>query len=136
MARSGTDLTVAVKEWAQHARTTAIEGMLDRLDDKVPIGDRSGGQSGPRLSASRKIRRLTNGAEIEYPPQSANWTDAGRRGFSVKRAKALRFVIGGQVIFRKSVGPARAQKWWTNTMTLPIWESECREALAKTRVSL
>jgi hypothetical protein len=32
--------------------------------------------------------------------------DLGRKGFSAKNAKALRFEVGGRVIFRKSVGPS------------------------------
>lgn len=36
----------------------------------------------------------------------ASYVEYGRPGFSAKNAKALRFVINGEVIFRKSVGPA------------------------------
>lgn len=39
----------------------------------------------------------------------ASYVEYGRPGFSVKNAKALRFVINGEVIFRKSVGPAPAK---------------------------
>lgn len=33
----------------------------------------------------------------------------GRRGFSAGPGKVLRFVVGGQVLYRKSVGPAAAR---------------------------
>ena len=46
--------------------------------------------------------------------------DEGRRGFKVvaKRARALRFVIGTQVFYRKSanVGPARANRFIPRTL--------------------
>lgn len=35
----------------------------------------------------------------------------GRGPVFAKNAKALRFVIGGRVIYRKSVGPARSNDW-------------------------
>lgn len=35
--------------------------------------------------------------------------DRGRRGFTVIRAKALRFEINGRVLYRMRVGPAKAQ---------------------------
>ncbi|MCC6314216.1 MAG: hypothetical protein IT337_09375 [Thermomicrobiales bacterium] len=39
------------------------------------------------------------------------WTlEHGRGPVFAKRAKALRFVINGRVIYRKSVGPAKAQR--------------------------
>lgn len=47
----------------------------------------------------------TSAAGFMYS-RSLEW---GRRGFSAIRAKALRFVINGEIIFRKSVGPAPAQ---------------------------
>jgi hypothetical protein len=38
-----------------------------------------------------------------------DWVMDGRGGFCAKNAKALRFQIYGKVIFRKCVGPAKAQ---------------------------
>jgi hypothetical protein len=35
----------------------------------------------------------------------------GRNGFTVKNAKALRFMVGGDVIFAKRVGPAAGTKY-------------------------
>jgi hypothetical protein len=58
----------------------------------------------------------------------ASLVENGRPGFSVKNAKVLRFVINGQVIFCKKVGPARATHFLENAVNKTeselqaIWE--------------
>lgn len=58
--------------------------------------------------------RLTGSSETEHRGEIvaampyASFVEEGRGPVTVVNAKALRFVIGGQVFFRRSVGPARA----------------------------
>lgn len=48
------------------------------------------------------------GLEFYSTAPYAKFVEKGRPGFSAKNAKALKFVINGQVFFRTSVGPAKA----------------------------
>lgn len=45
----------------------------------------------------------------------AKFVEKGRPGFSVKNKKALRFVIGGKVIFCTSVGPSKPNPFMART---------------------
>lgn len=45
----------------------------------------------------------------------AIFVEKGRPGFSAKNAKALRFVIDGQVIFAQSVGPTKPNPFMART---------------------
>jgi hypothetical protein len=47
------------------------------------------------------------GSSLPY----AGWHNDGRGAIVAKNAKALRFEIGGRIIFRKSVGPAKGTKY-------------------------
>ena len=46
---------------------------------------------------------------VKFTAKHAKWIEWGRGPVFARRAKFLRFEIGGQVFFRKSVGPAKAQ---------------------------
>lgn len=48
-------------------------------------------------------------AVIRWTAKHADWVNNGRGPIVAKNAKALRFEIDGEIIFRKSVGPAPAQ---------------------------
>lgn len=64
--------------------------------------------------------------------------EKGRRGFSARRGRYLRFVIGGRVIFARSVGPARAQPFMRPSAqrVRQILPREMRAAVARIRARL
>lgn len=64
--------------------------------------------------------------------------EKGRRGFSARRGRYLRFEIGGRVIFARSVGPARAQPFMRPSAQLvrQVLPREMRAAVARIRARL
>jgi hypothetical protein len=48
---------------------------------------------------------------VKFTAKHAKWVEYGRGPVVAIRAKALRFEVGGQVLFRKRVGPAKAQRF-------------------------
>lgn len=62
-----------------------------------------------QVTATGVIGIITNNARSAAGFVYAWTLEHGRGPVFAKRAKALRFEIGGQVLFRKSVGPAKAQ---------------------------
>lgn len=67
------------------------------------------------LSGSGKKTTTVSSSTIEtliaFTAKHAQWVEWGRGPVVAIRAKALAFEIGGETIFRKSVGPAKAQKF-------------------------
>jgi hypothetical protein len=64
-----------------------------------------------RGTTKKLVGSVTN--EVNY----AAIVHGGRRGFGpIPPTKALRFKIGGRVIYRTRVGPARAQPWLRQAM--------------------
>ena len=59
----------------------------------------------------RQVRVSSNAilGIVSNTAKHAKWVEFGRGPVVAKRAKVLRFEIDGQVLFRKSVGPAAAQ---------------------------
>lgn len=64
-----------------------------------------------RVSANTLLGIVTNTAK------HARWVEYGRGPVVARRAKVLRFEIDGQVLFRKSVGPAPAQYFLRNGLS-------------------
>lgn len=64
--------------------------------------------------------------------------ERGRRGFSARRAKVLRFVVGGRTLFRRRVGPARARPFMRPSADLvrQVLPREMRAAVARIRQRL
>lgn len=62
----------------------------------------------------------------------------GRRGFSARRGRYLRFEINGRVIFARSVGPARAQPFMRPSAqhVRTVLPREMRAAVARIRARL
>lgn len=75
--------------------------------------DRIKGGRGSNLAKSTKVSaRVSSTAmqsTVEWTARYARWVNDGRGPVVAIRARALRFVIDGQVFFRKRVGPAAAQ---------------------------
>lgn len=59
--------------------------------------------------ASRSVNANAFSATVQWFAKHADWVNNGRGPIVAKNAKALRFEIDGEIIFRKSVGPAPAQ---------------------------
>lgn len=94
------------------------------------------------LSKSATVKTRASASAIETvirwgdglsPFNYAAAVNFGRKAFGVKFAKALRFVIDGQVIFRKSVGPAPAQYFAEKGLedALPRIEGEMASAVGR-----
>lgn len=61
------------------------------------------------LAKSIKIQKETaNKTDVEVPKEYAYFVENGRPAIQAAN-KVLRFIINGKAIFRKSVGPAKAQ---------------------------
>lgn len=97
-------------------QNTAMIGSLHDVQDaaNARVKHKTGNYS---RSFKREVRNtatgvlgiLRNAAASSTGFVYATTLEYGRKGFSVVKAKALRFEIGGQVFFRHSVGPAPAQ---------------------------
>lgn len=108
-------------------RTQAIlEAFLDR---DVP-------RKTGALARSRRITISGGGPSVysltvTYPTKIANFTDEGTRAHRItaKNAKALRFVVGGRVVFAKSVywrpgpGVARNKRWFRKNVAIQRWRT-------------
>lgn len=58
-----------------------------------------------QVAVSPMVTRVTVGTNVPY----AKYVEFGRGPITASPGKVLRFEIGGKVIFRKSVGPAKAR---------------------------
>lgn len=106
------------EKWLMDELTTSFHkaGKIAQHEANVLI---EGGESA-KLAQASKVTTVVSGIDIAT---TVDWDDAvspegfhyaaavdrGRRGFGPVNAKALRFEIGGEVIFTKWVGPAPAQ---------------------------
>jgi len=98
------ELTTAMDKSTMHVVTSSRA----RVNNKT--GNYSNSfQRQTKVSASGVLGIITNAAKSSTGFVYAASLEWGRRGFSAIKAKALRFEIGGVVIFAKSVGPAPAQ---------------------------
>ena len=93
----------------------SLEAIISGLDNAVDKGleqTAAVGQWQARLRSKGSVRksivtqRNGQGFDVSAMAPHAYWVEHGRKGFKAKNAKALRFEVGGRVIFRKSVGPA------------------------------
>jgi Bacteriophage HK97-gp10, putative tail-component len=86
----------------------AVEDALQECGQIVALEEskRTKGQ----LSKSFYTYKDGNGTQIvDNSKDYAQYLEYGRGPVTAIKAKALRFVINGEVIFRKSVGPMKAQ---------------------------
>ena len=109
--------------------TRAETDMLGDLDRSVPV------KTG-RLKRSRVSRASYGGSRaavtVTYPPEYARYTDEGTRPHLIvpRRAKALRFVKGGRVIFARRVHHpgTKGTRWWTQRTNTSAWREYLRKA--------
>ena len=121
----------AVTARAIQVFTVAETRMLTDLDQAVPV--KTGQLKRSRRSAAR-YGATSASVTIEYPPEArpgagvvdvATFTDKGTRPHvSVpRRAKALRFTVGGRVIFARKVHHpgTKGTRWWSDRTTATKW---------------
>jgi hypothetical protein len=116
-----------VKDEIRLGATRAVVHVKDEANKK--INHRSG------LMGRSFVMAITNAAKsaagFPYPVA----VEFGRKAFSAIRAKALRFEIGGQVIFAKSVKAAPAQNILGNAATAASARVFAEFDAAKTRIA-
>lgn len=93
------ELTEAMREGTQlvtqRARQIAPKGKTKELSR--------------RITPEVRVLGLNVEGIVTAQARHSRWIEEGRGPVVARRAKALRFEVGGQVLFRKSVGPAAAQ---------------------------
>ena len=100
-ARATTAVTTARREEMRSLGRMAVKA----LQAEAPV--RTGRlKRGIRYNTRESGRNVTLRITSEAP--YTQFVIQGRRGFSAKNARALRFVINGTVLYRKRVGPAKA----------------------------
>ena len=110
----------------------AVRIVDDRLDTRTPV--RTG-----KLKRSRRTRLSTSGtaytATIDFSARTPSGADYGQmlddglrpHVIRARRAKALRFVIGGEVLYRRQVnwrpgaGARRARGWFSRSTSKADW---------------
>lgn len=110
-----------------HVGTQIMPRARQRVDAVLDMNEpkrRSG-----KLHGSKRVRQSFSGLNpsltVEYTADHAGPTDVGPRAHVIRarRAKALRFVSGGKVIYRRSVnwrpgpGVARNRGWFSKRST-------------------
>lgn len=102
---------------------------LDRLSNELPtavdqallecgqvIADEESKRTKGKLSQSFFVFKEGDSVIVDNKKDYAEYIEFGRGPVTAIHAKALRFVIGGEVIFRKSVGPAKAQPFISSSI--------------------
>lgn len=88
------------------------ERYVQTLKDESPEGR---GEQPGRLRKAYQVSSFYAATQSEYTIRNTTpylrWVLNGRGAVTVKRAKALRFVINGQVFFRRMVGPAEPNRF-------------------------
>lgn len=94
---------------AQRAEVRAFgERVLARLVARTPIGQ---GPSARRLYQRYETEQAADSYRITNRTPYLKFVLRGRRAVRARPGGVLRFVIGGRVLFRKRVGPARANPY-------------------------
>lgn len=97
-----------------------LNGMINGLNSAVDMALQEAGEvvaqeeskrNKGELSKSFYTYRDGDNQIIDSKKDYAQYIEYGRGPVRAINAKVLRFVIGGEVIFRKSVGPAKAQPY-------------------------
>lgn len=105
---------------------------LDRIIDGLEIATLEGleavaivGQAeaarlagGGRLGKSIGVFAAPGGFDLEATAPYATWVEHGRGPVHAKGSGFLRFEIGGQIFFRRSVGAAKAKPFMAPTFPL------------------
>lgn len=86
-------------------------------------------------SGTTVVGTLTNSATSDKGFVYAFTLEYGRGPVTVKNARALRFVVGGQVLFRHSVGPAPAQHPMEYGLNDAVPKIDARYAQARDKIA-
>jgi len=72
------------------------------------------------------LTKISSGSTFSITANApyASFVENGRPGFSAKNAKCLRFVINGEVIFAKHVGPQKATHFMQNSVESAMWNAQ------------
>lgn len=101
----------------------AVDRVTQVLDKRAPV--RTG-----KLKRSRRVSISSGGsllsATIEYPLKYGDYLDEGVRPHTIRprRAKALRFVVGGRVVFARVVhhpGTNKHRGWFSRATSAADW---------------
>lgn len=127
--------------YQRHLRTEVLPRAQKILESFL---DRDTPYKTGALLHSRKITVSGGGPNlysltITYPTKVANYTDEGTRAHRItaRRAKALRFVVGGRVVFAKSVmwrpgpGVARNKNWFKKSVAVTRWRTILGQVLGR-----
>lgn len=116
-------LTPIVRREAATKFGRAVDRTTTRLDKTVPF------KTGA-LKRSRRVRISTAGdlltADVEYTKKYGDYLDEGVRPHTIRprNAKALRFVVGGRVVFAKVVhhpGTNKHRGWFSRIVSAADW---------------
>lgn len=97
---------------------SAFDNLIDQLPSALhkaleksahQLAEEESQRTKGQLSKSFEVKSSGSGFEVTSNKHYAEFIENGRPGFSASPGKTLRFVINGEVLFRKSVGPAPAQ---------------------------
>lgn len=93
---------------------TLLEELPEVVDQALEqcgqaVADEEGKRTKGKLSQSFYTVKIGNDQIVDTDKAYAQYIEYGRGPVTAINAKALRFFINGEVIFRKSVGPAKAQ---------------------------
>ncbi len=93
---------------------TLIEGLPSAVDQALEecgqtVAHEESKRTKGKLSESFYTYKDGKNQIIDSTKEYAQYIEFGRGPVTAVNAKALRFIIGGEVIFRKSVGPMQAQ---------------------------
>ena len=124
-----TQLKPVVRREAATKFARAVDRTTTRLDKSVPV------KTGA-LKRSRRVRISTSGdlftADVEYTKKYGDYLDEGVRPHVIRprRAKALRFVSGGRIVFAKVVhhpGTRKHMGWFSRIVSLEDWRLVLRQ---------
>ena len=96
------------------------EAYLEALKFQTPRGE--GNQGGQKLIDSYEVTETAEGLGASYRivnrSRKLTWVRRGRGPVVATRAKALRFMVRGVVVFRKRVGAAKANDYPVRVLRL------------------
>lgn len=117
-------LQPAIRAQAARRMAAATGVMVAALDAAVPV-DKGTLKRARRVSGIRSTQTGYS-VDVSYPgvPQ-AGFTEDGTRPHTIraKRARALRFVVGGRTVYARVVHHpgTRAQHWFSRTVNAARW---------------
>lgn len=130
-----------MERWAQDVEQRAADQMLAELAVNAPRGETG------RMAADSARRRtdtvsgdvfstriVQESGAADRPEALPNWLEEGRQfPIRARRARALRFRVGGTVIYRREVlfnRSQRSQGFWSRVMNQEHWREVLRQNAA------